>query len=154
MLVTSILLIASSAFTQGNFYQRVTKDMEQRDKEKKSLTKEEQKLSCGLLVTMLQMAEKADSSDSIKQEFKKRVNEYERNKVDSKDRIHIIIVLRSIADIGNMVTKIQSLDGIVEEQGETVEYVVCKIHPKKLRDLILDNSVNRITDVPTSVRVR
>jgi hypothetical protein len=34
MLVTSILLIASSAFTQGNFYQRVTKDMEQRDKER------------------------------------------------------------------------------------------------------------------------
>ena len=71
MLVTSILLIASSAFTQGNFYQRVTKDMEQRDKEKKSLTN---------------------------------------------------------VDIGNMVTKIQSLDGIVKEQGETVEYVVCKIH--------------------------
>jgi hypothetical protein len=141
-----VFILFGISFAQDDSQKNIKKEMEQIEKENKSISNEEQKLCSGLLISMLRLAEKADSSDSAKQELKKEIKTFEENRPDSKDRIHIVLTIRSLNDMSNVVEKIQSFDGFIEEAGKSVPYIICKIHPKWLLNLIRDDSIMRITN--------
>lgn len=139
----SILLGCSIAFSQGGFNKNVRDNIVKIEKEKEKRTSDENKLLDGLY-DILKLSEESDTSAAKKIQFIKRLQDWEILQADSNERILIVLQLLTPANIDPVVDTITALDGSVVEVGKTVPFIVCQIHPCKLRNLISLFSIESI----------
>ncbi len=141
------LLIAfigvNPVFSQDSLTKKIISHIEQSEKGRSARAAEEGKLQYGIY-GIVRDAETADSSVEMRQRFKNRLKSDMNLKADSKDRVRVLIELISVNDTSSVVKLIRSNDGVIEEVGNHVPFIVCKIHPKKLRKLASSPSVVRI----------
>ncbi len=112
---------------------------------KARLTGDEKKLDSGLYEVM-RLAEEADTSVQKAEQLRLTLARSKLLATDSLDRIQVAIDLTSVSTSNQIVSRIKSLDGEVIMVGST-PYVICRIHPKKLRSLTTEDGVRRITYV-------
>jgi hypothetical protein len=144
MLVASVFLSISFAFSQDDATKKIIQDIEKSEKLIGSRTTEEKKLQYGMY-ELLRDAEMADTSAGIRKRYRECLSMDHTLKPDSKDRVNVEIGVKSAAEVKSVVELIESLDGIIIEAGKDIGFVICKIHPKKLRKLASSTSVVRIT---------
>jgi hypothetical protein len=144
ILVASVFLSISFAFSQDDATKKIIQDIEQSEKLRDNKTAEEKKLQFGMY-ELLRDAEEVDTSAKIRQRFKERLKWNDILKADSQDRVKVEIGVRSAADVKSVVELVESLDGFIIQAGKYIGFVICKIHPKKLRTLASSSLVVAIS---------
>ena len=134
-----------SAFAQGDISPQLRKHLQEIDERKSRRTKDEDKLESSIFEVM-RLAEDADTSAQRAQKLRLRLSRIREFKTDSLDRILVAVVLTSTSHTDETVAKVKSLGGEVITVG-TTPYILCRIHPKKLRILIGEAGISRITYV-------
>jgi hypothetical protein len=132
-----IFITVFIAYSQDNSKEGNVDAFERAKQEYALRSNDEKKLQSGMF-ELLKAAEASDSSDAAKQNFKNILRIDKSLKADSKDRVRVMVHFKSIFDITEF---LQSSDGVVEETYPNFPYVLCKIHPKKLRALASLSSV-------------
>ncbi|MDI6766408.1 MAG: chitobiase/beta-hexosaminidase C-terminal domain-containing protein [Bacteroidota bacterium] len=144
-LVAMVLLSTSVAFAQvDSFMINVRKNIEKVEREKALRTNDENKLQ-GSLYDLLRLSEEADTSLEKQERLSKLMKSNKYLAVDSQGRIRVIIELKSINDTTIVNTIVRALGGEIEKVG-LVPYIRCKIHPKKLRNLISATTIRLIRE--------
>jgi hypothetical protein len=139
-LTLSFFINAFLAYGQDDSNATTVNAFERAKQEYASRSNDEKKMQFGTY-ELLRTAEAADSSDEAKQKFKDILKNDKSLKADSKDRVRVMVHLKSIADRIDVIEFLQSSDGVVEKTYPDYPYVLCKIHPKKLRALASLSSV-------------
>lgn len=143
ILIISIFSNCSYVLAQDSSNVKASEAFKQAVQEYASRSRDEKKLQYGMY-ELLRLAEAADTSAKSNQEFKDQLRIDKALKADSEDRVRIFVHLRSIPDRNEVIQFMQSNDGIVEEEYPDFPYVLCKIHPKKLRALASMSSVRDV----------
>jgi hypothetical protein len=127
----SIFINIFIAYSQDNSKEGNVDASERAKQEYASRSNDVKKLQFGMY-ELLRLAEAADTSDEANKKFKDILRIDKSLKADSKDRVRVMVHFKSILDITEF---LQSSDGVVEETYPNFPYVLCKIHPKRLRAL-------------------
>ncbi len=157
--ITLVLLAALFAsgllFAQEDFQSKTLKHAKQVEEQKNHRTKQEDKLG-SVLYDLLLLAEQSDTSAQksetlhrILRNDKMRENTYQ---ADSALRILINVKLRRLGDASVVTSAIAGLGGEVLRVGERTPYIYCRIHPKKLRGLILIDAVISVEEMAYGVQ--
>ncbi len=142
VLTAVILMTALSASGQTHRDSLMLKQMEKSEKEYAARSANEKKLQSALY-EIFRDAEAADTSLTVREKFRDELtNPY--LKTDSKDRIRIVVEINSAPAVKEVAALIKSLDGVIEGSSEYSRWIICKIHPKKIRTLIASPSVKII----------
>ncbi len=129
------MLTVNEAFTQIDSFQiNVNRNIEKKILEKAAVTDEENKLR-GVLLNILQLSEKSDTSLESQTKLTHFFNNLKSLKNDSLGRIKVVLNLSSTNDTNSVKEMIESIGGIVDKVGR-IPFIICRIPPKKLRNLI------------------
>ena len=140
-LVTLGVLYALPVLAQNDFNSRVIIQTDKLDSARARRSDDDKRL--GYFYQIVSLAERADTSEQCKEQLKMYV--------DSEGRIDVNFVLRDISMIDSVVKQIKSLDGIVINSGKYVAYVIGKVYPRSLRQIIKSDDVLRVDPVARPV---
>jgi hypothetical protein len=134
ILIVFVMINPVCSYAQVDQNSKAVDAYKQVEQEYASRPNDMKKLQSGIY-ELLKLAEAADSSEEANKEFKDILRIDNTLKADSKDRVRVMVHMKLIMDRGDVIRFIESSDGIVEETYQDFPYVLCKIHPKKLRGL-------------------
>jgi len=140
-LATLWVLYTLPVLAQSDFNSRVIIQTDKLDSARAQRSEDDKRL--GYFYQIVSLAEKADTSEQSKEQLKMYV--------DNDGRIDVHFVLRDISTIDNVVKQIKALDGIVINSGKYVAYIIGKVYPKSLRQIVKSDDVLRVDPVARPV---
>ena len=106
----------------------------------------------GDLREILHLAEQADSSSESRRMLDQLLEKYRGGQIDSLNRIDIELELGETSAYDSITALVQAQDGKVDYMGSFSSYMICRVHPKTLRDLIGVGTVHAIRIRPRTRR--
>ena len=140
--ITLLIFVTISSAQDESFKTNVRKHIIEAEREALLRTPQENKLE-GVLYTLLKSSERADTSAEAKAKFSLIMRDDKRLHVDSLGRIRIVVYLWTLGAADSVSSLIESQDGVVEHVG-LVPYMIGRISPRRLRNLISCELIQRI----------
>ena len=119
---------------QNSFNSNVIKQIEESERERARMSEADKRL--GYFYRIVSLAEKADTSDQCK----RQLDMY----LDRHGRIQVTFVLRDLSGITELVDEIEALGGVVTASGKYTAFVIGRVFPKSLRQIVKSNHVLRL----------
>lgn len=104
----------------------------------------------GDLREILDLAEQSDSSSESRRVLDQSLEKYRGGHIDSLNRIDVELELGESSAYDSITALVQAQDGKVDYMGTYSSYMICRVHPRTLRDLIGVGTVHaiRIRNIP------